>query len=155
MSQTDKSVQLISEVLKTHKKIGLDKTIKSLIEARMDPNHFRQLVEDKIIYFVCKIFKIKREDLLQGTSKGNRTDAIMVVYVLLKKHLDYSLQQTNDSLKKDKSVISKSISTFNRLRHDIKQESIILKKHEQANKLITEFIINEKLNQDGTSETNS
>lgn len=157
MSKKDTSLQLIHELLKTHKKIGRDKTIQSLIEARLDPKHFRLLVEQKIIYFVCKVFKIGKEKLLNERQKGNRTDALMVLYVLLKKHLDYTLLETSKSLVRDQSVISKSISAFSRLRSEIKREGNILKKYATANRLTVEFIAleTEKQKPDGTTDINS
>lgn len=157
MSETDQSVQLITEVLKTHQKIGLDKTIKYLIEARMDPKHFKELIEQKILSFVSTVFEIPVEDLRYGTSKGNRTDALMIVYILFQKHLDYRFDKIGNVLDKDKSVISKSISTFNRLKTDNKHEAILLKKYCEANNMIIEFIAleTEKQKQDGTTDINS
>jgi chromosomal replication initiation ATPase DnaA len=139
MSKTDRSIELMGEVIQTASLIGSEKTKQAIIDARRDIKYLDKTIGDLIKKHICKAFSISRDKLMLGTSKGTRTDALMVGYVLAKKYLDYKLLDIAILFKKDESNISKSITAFNRLQDNNKQDKIILDKYEKISVIIEEF----------------
>ncbi len=165
MLKTDVSITLIDELQKTYSVIGCEKTVQSLVFARnltvgnskikklfreeelkdqLKKLQVCEIIEKEIIKAVCDVFKISIEKLYNGASKGNRTDALKVIYVLAKKHLDYSLEDIRYFMRKDKAVISKAIFSFNNLNPELKQDRDLIAKATEAEDLLLEYIKQKK-----------
>jgi len=139
MSKTDKSMEIMGEVLQTANIIGAEKTKQALIDARSSSKYLDKNIGNLIKKLLCKNFKISNVNLMFGTSKGKRTNALMIGYVLAKKHLNYKLSDLAILFKKDESNISKSITAFNRLQKENKEDKILIEVYERINIHITEF----------------
>lgn len=139
MSKTDKSIEIMGEVITTANIIGSEKTKQALIDARSSTKYLDKSIGDLIKKHLCKTFKVSIEKLTNGTSKGNRTDALMIGYVLAKKHLNYKLSDISLLFKKDESNISKSITAYNRLNSGNKQDKTLIEHYEKISLLIIEF----------------
>lgn len=139
MSKTDKSIEIMSEVIHTSKVIGAEKTKQALIDARSNNKYLDKILGDLIKKHVCKHFKISVEKLMNGTSKGSRTDALMIGYVLAKKHLEYKLSDIAILFKKDESNISKSITAFNKLDSNKKNEKHLIDVCNKIHAIIVQF----------------
>lgn len=126
MSKTDKSVEILGEVIQTARVIGPEKTKQALIDARSNTKYLDKTIGDLIKKHLCKTFKISIDKLMNGTSKGTRTDALMVGYVLAKKHLEYKLEEIAILFKKDYSNVSKQITAFNKLNSSNKNEKSLI-----------------------------
>jgi chromosomal replication initiation ATPase DnaA len=140
----DKSLQLINEVVETCSKIGPEKTLQALADARNNPQIFKETVEKYIISTTCKSFRISREKVMTERTWGVRVNATMVIYCMLKKHLSYSLDDLHVLFGKDPSVISKAVTALNSMKPDTKDHTLILEKRDKIDEMITEFIVNEK-----------
>jgi chromosomal replication initiation ATPase DnaA len=137
MSKTDKSIEILGEVIQTSRVIGPEKTKQALIDARSNTKYLDKTIGDLIKKHLCKTFKISIDKLMNGTSKGTRTDALMVGYVLAKKHLEYKLEEIAILFKKDYSNVSKQITAFNKLNSSNKNEKSLIDIHDKISVAIT------------------
>lgn len=125
--------------MQTAKVIGPEKTKQALTDARSNAKYLDKSICDLIKKNLCKFFKISHRELMEGKSKGARTEALMLGYVLAKRHLDYKLSDIAILFKKDESNISKSITEFNRLDKANKEHKQLLDHHEKISTIIIEF----------------
>lgn len=139
MSKPDKSLEIVGELIQTAKIIGPEKTKQALIDARKNKQYLEKTVGDLIIKTLCKTFKISREKLLLSKSKGVRTDALMIGYIIAKKHLDYNLTDTASLFKKHFANVSKAITVYNRLDSNNKRDKHLIDTCEKISKMIEDF----------------
>lgn len=139
MSRSDRSLEILSEVITTSRIIGPEKTKQAIIKARNDLDKILQKkIEELIFRCIRKSFKISQEELM-GTRHGVRTDALMVGYVLASKHLDCNLRDIAVIFKKDFSNVSKAITAYNRLQKENKHHESIINKCEKISIIISDF----------------
>jgi chromosomal replication initiation ATPase DnaA len=139
--KNDRSIDLITELSATFHAIGYDKTKEAVIRAREnnDPKTNSNLIAKFILKETCKAFNISQERVIKGKTKGTRTDCLMIVFVLAKKHLQYSLSDSSKCFDKSISKISRSITTFNNLRESEKHGLVLLNKYQKINELVVAF----------------
>lgn len=138
MYKPDKSIEIVSELIQTAKVIGAEKTRQALVDARSNTKYLDKTIGDLIKKQLCKHFRISLEKLMNGTSKGIRTDALMIGYVLAKRHLDYKLADIAILFKKDESNISKSITAYNKLNTNNKNDKTLIEIHDKITVIISE-----------------
>tara|TARA_R110000751_G_scaffold174548_1_gene280865 strand:+ start:777 stop:1214 length:438 start_codon:yes stop_codon:yes gene_type:complete len=143
MSKTN-SISLIEELLKTIDRVGMKSTIESLKETQniLDGN---QILQKFIVIETCKEFKIAQNTLLQGRKNtANRTNAIGVCSILLKRHCKITQSEIGIILRKDVSNVNKYIKKFNHLDSKFKSDVDILISIEKIEDIVNNF--NNKLN---------
>ena len=123
--KSDRSLELLSDLLSTAKKIGVAGTSALLKNAssKIDPKeHRKNAVVDFIITKVCDHFTLSRKELLHGTSHGERVDALRICFVICRKTLKSSNKEISNFFKKDRGNISRDIHKFNMFSTDNKLE---------------------------------
>ena len=141
--KTDKSLEIMGEVMTTATIIGPVKTKRALINARREAQReLEKNVENLVKKKICEEFGITEHILLNGASKGPRTNALMVGYVLIKRHLSYRLIEIAKLFKKDESNVSKSITAFNYLQATNKQHKALLDVYEKLSCIVIEYKTN-------------
>lgn len=138
MANQDKSIHLLRELIKTTDSIGFENTKKLISEARHDVKE--QLGEqetiDILVELICREFKISKPQLLLGTSKGNRVDALMVLFVICATKLEYSQTKISKKFNRSKATISINIKKFFAMKLNSKeQELLVIKKNKVLEKL--------------------
>jgi chromosomal replication initiation ATPase DnaA len=135
MGNSDKSIELISEVLKTASQIGLQKTLEVNIAARKDSLSVEEQAARKkvnnefVINEVCKVFNITYNEFMNSRSRGIRKDACMVAMMYFKYDLKYTLEEIGAILKRDSSLVSKYITIYNKLDHKSRFDRKIIDKY--------------------------
>ena len=143
MSKTN-SISLIEELLKTIDRVGIKSTIESLKDTQhiLDGN---QILQKFIVIETCKEFNVAQNTLLQGRKNTpNRTNAIGVCSILLKRHCKITQSEIGIILRKDVSNINKYIKKFNNLDSKFKTDIDILLSIENIENIVNNF--NNKLN---------
>jgi hypothetical protein len=138
MGSSEVTELLLSESSKTVRAIGAEKLIDVIINARRKP---RATTEDKIETFIiekcCEAFQMHPIKLKSSkTTYDDVLDVKMCCYVLLKKHLGYSLSQTKRVMDCNKSTISRSLNHYSRLRESVKHEKKLLDRLKNADESI-------------------
>lgn len=139
--KNDKSLDLVEELAQTLNIVGTDKTVLALQQARENPNVDEQteLINQFILRKTCQAFKIAQKKVLHGKSKGIRVDCMTIIFILQKKHLEYSIYDSAANFRKDPSIISKYITGFNKLRETDKHGAMMISKFKAVNDQIIEF----------------
>lgn len=143
MSKTN-STALIEELLKTIDRVGIKSTIESLKDTQniLDGN---QILQKFILIETCKEFNVAQNTLLEGRKNTpNRTNAIGVCSILLKRHCKITQSEIAVILRKDVSNINKYIKKFNHLDSKFKTDIDILISIEKIENIVNNF--NNKLN---------
>ena len=143
--KNDKSIDLITELSTTFNAIGYDKTREAVVRAREnnDPKRNYDLIAKFILKESCKAFNISQERVINGKTKGTRTDCLMIVFVLAKKHLNYSLSDSAKCYNKSESKISRAITMYNNLRETEKHGLALITKYQKVHAAVV--IYKEKL----------
>ena len=131
MSKKDGKL-LIEVLLRTIDKVGIKNTIEALddVEIHITEN---QVLQDIIIKEVCKEFDIDKRTLLVGRKNNpDRTNAIGVCSVLMKKHCQISQSDIGRKLRKDVSSINRYIKKIENLDNKFKADQIIMLKINKA-----------------------
>lgn len=139
MPKADKSIEIMDAVIQTASIIGAEKTKQALIDARTNTKYHDKSIGDLIKKHLCKTFKISPDKLINGATKGVRTEALMLGYVLAKKHLRYRLSDIAILFKKDKSNVSKSITAYNHLNDNDKNDKQLIEHYNKISAQIVEF----------------
>ena len=122
------STALIEILLKTIDKVGIKKTIEVLEISHSSSNDILVL-QGLIIHNTCKKFGISEHTLFKGRKNiANRTNAIGVCAVLLKKMCRYSQREISMILKKEPSNINKYLKKFENLDNTFKCDIDIMHK---------------------------
>lgn len=122
------STALIEVLLKTIDKVGIKKTIEVLEISHSSSNDVLVL-QGLIILNTCQAFGITEHTLLKGRKNiANRTNAIGVCAVLLKKMCRYSQIEISMILKKEPSNINKYLKKFENLDNTFKSDIDIMHK---------------------------
>ena len=143
MSKTN-STALIEELLKTIDRVGIKSTIESLKETQniLDGN---QILQKYILIETCKEFNVAQNTLLSGRKNTpNRTNAIGVSSILLKRYCKITQSEIGLILRKDVSNINKYLKKFNNLDSKFKSDIDILLSIEKIEGIVNNF--NNKLN---------
>lgn len=144
-SKNDKTIDLLDEVRTTFSIIGYDKTKEAIVMAREnnDPKKNYDLIAKFILKEACKAFNISQEKVINGKTKGTRTDCLMIIFILAKKHLNYSLSDSAKCYNKSESKISRAITLYNNLRETEKHGLALITKCQKVSEAV--IIYKEKL----------
>ncbi len=136
--KNDKSIDLITELSATFNAIGYDKTREAVVRAREnnDPKRKYDLIAKFILKETCKAFNIGQDRVIHGKTKGTRTDCLMIVFVLAKKHLEYSLSDSAKCYNKSETRISRAITTYNNLRETEKHGLMLITKFNKVDQAV-------------------
>tara|TARA_R110002167_G_scaffold70465_11_gene198864 strand:- start:9022 stop:9468 length:447 start_codon:yes stop_codon:yes gene_type:complete len=120
------STALIEVLLKTIDKVGIKKTIE-VLEISQNSTNDILVLQGLIILNTCQSFGITEHMLLKGRKNiANRTNAIGVCAVLLKKMCRYSQIEISMILKKEPSNINKYLKKFENLDNTFKSDINIM-----------------------------
>jgi hypothetical protein len=144
----DFTADIFEESALTVRSIGPEKTIHALKEARNSLKDTEGPTKDFIVQTVCKQLNITRASL-DGNAHGRRIEAITLIFILLKKHLGYSIDQTRFCFKnpRSKSNFSKYERDFNALDPEHPLDKKKLGEMEKIDRKISLF---KKSNEHGT-----
>lgn len=139
--KNDKSLDLIEEVLRTHKVIGYEKTKAAVTSARDIGDQFQnqRLLEAFIFKECCKKFRVPQQQVLYGRSNGTRTECLMVVFVLIKKHFGYSNAKIGKTYRKSSTIVTKAIGKYNAIKEHDKISVGIVTKAKQINEAVLAY----------------
>ncbi len=139
--KADKSADLVKELAQTLNSVGTDKTVLALQQARenIDVQERIELIEQFILRKTCQSFKISQKLLFSSKSKGGRVDVLTIIWILQKKHLNYSLSESAACFRKDPSLVSKYITSFNNLKESEKHGLNMINKYRAISELVEDF----------------
>jgi len=124
------STALIEVLLKTIDKVGIKRTIE-VLEISHNNSNDTMVLQGLILLNTCQTFGITENTLLKGRKNiANRTNAIGVCAVLLKKICRYSQREISMILRKEPSNINKYIKKFENLDNKFKADIEIMQKME-------------------------
>lgn len=134
-SKNDKSLDLIEELRQTHSIIGYEQTKSAIIKARDigDQNRNQHLLAAYIFKECCNTFRCSQNDINKGKTKGTRTDCLMVIFAMYKKHLEYSNETIGKLRGKSCTVVTRAIGRFNALNGNDKITVGIIAKAKKIN----------------------
>lgn len=128
------STALIEVLLKTIDKVGIKRTIE-VLEISHNNSNDTMVLQGLILLNTCQAFGITENTLLKGRKNiANRTNAIGVCAVLLKKICRYSQREISMILRKEPSNINKYIKKFENLDNKFKADIEIMQKMESIEK---------------------
>ena len=135
---TDKSVKLISEVLKTAKLIGVKKTLEANISARITTEGVksqqttRARKERIICTHACSLFTITYKELIKKHGRHpEKAPAQMLVVAYLTKHMDYDFTTAAEILDLHNSYASHMMKKFNYLHKNTLEDKDLLDKYDK------------------------
>jgi hypothetical protein len=146
MSKTDKSIDLLNEVLKTAQAIGIQETINANISARKSVKSLQEREAVKttnntvVIQEACKLYKSTYENLMLSRKILNRRTIFTIVYVYFRVELEYDLKEIANFFNRDISIVSKYITDYNRLSRENKFDLQIIEKYEKLKETLTDKI---------------
>ncbi len=144
INKPDKSISIVLKFAETLKIVGYEKVDIGLDKIKNDEDHLNDMGWNFLIGQVCKCFHTSKKKLLEGKTKGVRTDALMISYQLCHIHFNYSLRDLQRKFDKDSSVISRALDAFKKLDPNWKPHAKLLEKHSKLNIIILEFLNSEK-----------
>jgi len=122
------STALIEVLLKTIDKVGIKKTIE-VLEISHSNSDDLMVLQGLILINTCQSFGITQNTLLSGRKNiANRTNAIGVCAVLLKRLCRYSQREISMILRKEPSNINKYLKRFENLDHKFKSDIDLIHK---------------------------
>lgn len=139
--KNDKSIDLVEELRQTFNVIGYEKTKAAIASARDIGDKFKnqRLTEDFIVRECSAIFRVPQKELLTGKTTGARTDCLMVIFMMIKKHLGFSNAKIAKNRGKSVTIVTRGIGRFNMLKESDKQSNSILSKAKKINETIILF----------------
>jgi len=120
-------LDILAEVLKCCQTLGGDSTLLLLKSAQEKTKNFSE-ISDIIIDTVCKELKVSRFSLFQRNSYGNKTTAIMFVFVLHKSFLNLDINQMEKFFNEKYKTIWSHIRRFEELQETHISDIVTLKK---------------------------
>lgn len=147
-SKKNGPIDLMREVVLTAESIGTNKTIEILQQERKlrrrDESKYRQV----ILKYAAKFFEVSVDDIINGRSKGDRTEALRCCYVITHETLKYNQKQIAQFFGgRDSSLVHKYIKEYNLMSRDSRIPAHIsfFKKYDQAYEAVcAHFNINPK-----------
>jgi len=128
-------LDILSEVLKCCQTLGGDSTLLLLKSAQEKSKNFSE-ISDIIIETVCKELKVSRYTLFDRNSYGNKTTAIMFVFVLHKSILNLDINQMQNLFNEKYKTIWAHIKRFDELEENHVTDIVTLKKFNQIVEII-------------------
>lgn len=134
-------LEILSEVLKCCQMLGGDSTLLILKSAQGKSKNFSE-ISDLIIDNVCKELKVNRFKLFERNSYGNKTTAIMFVFVLHRSLLGLDVNQMEKLFNEKYKTIWAHLKRFDELEKNHVTDMVTLKKFNQIIELIKSKIKN-------------
>lgn len=137
----DEVIVLVKRLAKTIKKVGVKKVVAALDELNTEEGFIeahRNLI-DYIIKESCNIFRVAPQDLKKKNIRGVAVECRSMCFVLIKKHLNYRHQDIVGIFGSNShSLVSNSLSEFDNLNYDYKQDRIIIDRFKILNEKVEE-----------------
>jgi hypothetical protein len=138
------SSNIFDELIVTVERIGVDKTIKSLQEARSNILTLSDMNVENIINAVTEITGVQKERILHGTDRSDeRKMAISLCIFFIKNEFGYSYSDLKKIFNKDEAALYRYHQTIDNLPVKPKTEFDI--KLSECSKKLELLIIREKL----------
>ncbi len=137
------STTLIEVLLKTIDKVGIKKTIE-VLEISHKNKDDKKLLQGLILLTTCSHFSISEKILLTGRKNiADRTNAIGVTAVLLKRMCKYSQREISYILRKEPTNINKYLKRFDNLDVNFKTDNdLLIKIKSIENECVRHYEIN-------------
>lgn len=135
IQQNEISIEILTEVLRCCQEIGNNSTLLVLKQAQ-DIVETTKIISIYIIDIVCKELNVSKFNLFKRSGYGDKTIAIMFIYILHKSHLGYDIGQIENTFNKKYKTIWASIKRFENLMENHPSDLKILKKFNSINDLI-------------------
>lgn len=139
---SDKSVNLLEEVLTTVKTIGLQQTLEANINARQNESSLKFFSDiarkEKIVCNeICTLFSLTIEQLKKRHFRhDNKQPAMMIICAYFIKEMKYRPSTIAPIFDVHTSYISHKIKAFNYLSKEIPEEKDLLEKFEKSKKIL-------------------
>ena len=120
-------VEILTEVLKCCQTLGGDSTLLILKSAQAKSKNFSE-ISDVIIDTVCRELKVSRFKLFERNSYGNKTTAIMFVFVLHRSLLNLDINEMEKLFNEKYKTIWSHLKRFDELQENHVTDVLTLKK---------------------------
>jgi hypothetical protein len=138
------SSNIFDELIVTVERIGVDKTIKSLQEARSNILTLSDMNVENIINAVTEITGVQKERILHGTDRSDeRKMAISLCIFFIKNEFGYSYSDLKKIFNKDEAALYRYHQTIDNL--PVKPKTEFDKKLSEFSKKLELLIIREKI----------
>jgi hypothetical protein len=138
------SSNIFYELIVTVERIGVDKTIKSLQEARSNILTLSDMNVENIINAVTEITGVQKERILHGTDRSDeRKMAISLCIFFIKNEFGYSYSDLKKIFNKDEAALYRYHQTIDNL--PVKPKTEFDKKLSEFSKKLELLIIREKI----------
>jgi len=140
------SFELIKKLMKLVDEKGIEKAKKIIDKGLSEGYENQDYLLAFIIQAVCKNFSISESELFIGKSRkfGVRTKARAMLVFLIREHLNWSQSQISQNLKLNKATVSRDINYMENLNSKFSEEKKQLKKLNNLNNEIHNFVENNK-----------
>jgi hypothetical protein len=141
---TSISTNIFDELIVTVERIGVEKTIKSLQEARSNILILSDVNVENIINGVTEITGVQKERILHGTDRSDeRKIALSLCVFFIKNEFGYSYSDLKKIFNKDESALYRYYQTIDNL--PVKPKTDFDKKLSECSKKLELLITREKL----------
>ncbi len=126
MRNSSSAINITKEFVWTAELIGVKQVREVLKNARekatSESSTDESTAENRIIRIICQAYSVSKRELIYGSSRGMRTEALTACFICLEKYLKYKGPRLELLFQKDQSNIRKAIKFFNLLsdKHDQK-----------------------------------
>ena len=139
----DKALSLVKRMVKTIKRVGVEKVIAVLSVLPPSKNEGFTEPQKKLIDFVIEqianAFQIGSEELMVKNIRGVAYEARSMCFILLKKHLDLTHGDISGIFgEKNHSRVSHAFTSFKVRNYDIKADRIFLEIYKETDKKVKE-----------------
>lgn len=139
--KADRSIELIDELSITFKAIGYEQTKNAIKNARNSTNlaEKQNQIEGFIFKECCRVFRISQNEIVRGKCHGTRTECLMIIFALIKKHLPYSNAKIGGNYGKSGTRVTRAITKYNCLNKSDKRSALIIERAHKINDAIIKF----------------
>lgn len=131
--------RIFEELVLTVDKIGYEKTLEIIKNSRNLARDKDIVLQEFIIQTVCSSFSFSKKQLIKGTSKIEKTNALAICSYELKSNLGYSQNKIAFILNRHDSVISKYIKRINYLNAKFSDDKLLINKIADIRMKIIDF----------------
>lgn len=138
---TSQITEILNKISKCIKLFGIDETNK-ILDSITPINNKQQDVIKFIITNVCFVYGISLNELLNGTSKGERVVCANVCFHIIHLYTNVKPTKISDILGKDKTAFYKAQKWVECLDRTIKQDLVHIENIELIKQKVTKYLNN-------------
>jgi chromosomal replication initiation ATPase DnaA len=140
MSYSDPAYRILGEAFKTVESIGASKLLQLMQDAQENHKKYNKEVANFIVETCCEKFSVIKNELVGGSTKGNRVYALMFCFVLFKSYLSMQDSEIGFYFNKDRTRVYRLIKKYYSLDKKIRSESDLIYDFEQIDQRVKDFI---------------